>query len=800
MAGFLRRATRANNLYLRQNVGAPSLLRENAREWFPNLTNMATDDARQAAEAAQNEFIAATLRYESGAAIPEPELMAQRRRYFPMPGDSEETLRIKDELRRTALEGLAVSAGPGARDAIAQGEVADIEAAVDRARDRGHVAADGTVSGGGRLGPDGLEIDIVGGTRTPPETPEPTGGLDRALAIGLGDVVEGAGDIVGLVGNPLNAGINWATGSNLSTDFGQLFRDFSGLPSPRTGQEQLASSINRGGIAALGLSGAARGGANIATGGIRGALERFGSMPAIDLAAGSAGGGSGELARQNGAGPVGQTIATLLGGAAGAGGMAGIARRFNGAPVAENALVRAGREEGVNVNRVMVDPASQARASALDGTLVGRPIIRQQMENIGSQIEGRVQSLGLGGAALDDANAGAMVQRAAQRNIQRSGARARDMYDSAEAASEGVRVTPTESLAVLDDMLTRLRETPETNGPEIQFLERLRNDFSNDLSVSALRRVRTQLRKRITNGGLVFGEDEATVLGVMDAASRDIETGLRAAGNERAAGLFRRADDFYRDRMQNINGTIQRLIGRRNAELPPGQVAANMRAMAAPRGDNAGLARFIREMDPEEQADTAATFAQALGRNNRGDFSTAHFITQAERMPAEARVNIFGQNGARSINNLITLARAHDRVMSGLNRSNTSMGSDWRSRLYHILLGGGAGGGAALLGGGGATAAAVTAAGAAGLARGAKMGRDALSARALMSPDLTQWLRSAPQSRSLPALDRHIAQLGTVAARNPAIAPEVLRLQEGLLRAMNDNVRSVAAGSGEQQE
>lgn len=830
-SGFLRRAARANNLYLRQNVGAPSLAAENARGPFPNLTNAARTPEMRQAISAQDEFIAATLRQESGAAIPEPELEAQRRRYFPMPFDDPATIQQKAELRRTVLEGLTFAAGPGADEALAVGETADIRASIDRARQEGSNTIPYRVSAniGGRSqtievpGPPGLTPEQATqladrylrenypGQRfapatyrqpqgqAPQQTPEAPadGGLLNDLAVGVGDVIEGAGDILGLVANPLNAGINWATGSNLGTDLGQAARDATGLPSPQGGQQELVSAINRGGVGALAMAGLGGGGARLATGAVQSAAQRLAATPLVDTVAGASAGGASDTTRQAGYGTAAQLLAALAGGGAGVAGASRAGRRFASAGVPSHPLLTAGQAENVTVNRAMIDPEVRQRLTAVDRTMAGGPIVQRGMGGVASQIEDRVQALGQGGTALDDANAGEMVRQASTRSIARSGARARDMYDAAESASEGVRIPPERSLGVVDDVITRLSETGNINSAELTFLRGLREDLTNNLSVGGLRRIRTQLRKRISNGGLVFGEDEGTVLGIMDAASQDIEAGLRAADRGRAATLFRRADDFYRDRMTFITGTLQRLIGRRNAELPPGQVAANLRAMAAPRGDNAGLARMMREMEPEEQADIAATFAESLGRNQQGEFSAAALISQARRLPERARVNIFGERGAQSLDNLVQLAREVARVQRGMGGSPTGVANDWRSMFLGPIF---SGMGGAVLAGmttGGVTPAAIAGVATASAVRGGQVARNVISARALMSPDVTQWLRDIPRGGAVGPVRQHIARLSQIAAREPSLAGDIQQLQQAVLQALNDNVPVGATASPE---
>lgn len=115
-AGFLTRALRANKVYEEQDIGARSLIGQTMAENVPGLLNtlpagVGNSPERQVADATQDDFIAATLRYESGAAIPPAEIEAQRRRYFPMPGDGEEVIREKSILRQTAIDALKASAG-----------------------------------------------------------------------------------------------------------------------------------------------------------------------------------------------------------------------------------------------------------------------------------------------------------------------------------------------------------------------------------------------------------------------------------------------------------------------------------------------------------------------------------------------------------------------------------------------------------------------------------------------------------------------------------------------------------------
>jgi len=96
----------------------PDLLSE-ATDWaevassnVPLFGNMLVSDEYRKFDQARRNFINATLRRESGAAIAASEFENANKQYFPQPGDDEETLKQKEQNRKTALAGIARAAGP----------------------------------------------------------------------------------------------------------------------------------------------------------------------------------------------------------------------------------------------------------------------------------------------------------------------------------------------------------------------------------------------------------------------------------------------------------------------------------------------------------------------------------------------------------------------------------------------------------------------------------------------------------------------------------------------------------------
>jgi hypothetical protein len=87
-----------------------------ARKMLPaNVVNSNTSTGRQRAQQAKENFIRASLRLESGAAIGSEEYNRQDRIFYPQTGDAPETLAQKARARQAVIEGFKIGSGPGAR-------------------------------------------------------------------------------------------------------------------------------------------------------------------------------------------------------------------------------------------------------------------------------------------------------------------------------------------------------------------------------------------------------------------------------------------------------------------------------------------------------------------------------------------------------------------------------------------------------------------------------------------------------------------------------------------------------------
>ena len=106
---FGTRAAEAHNI-LNSLEGTYSTISAN---YLPSFVN---SEEGQKAKQAQDNFVNAVLRQESGAAINSSEFSNAKKQYFPQPGDSEAVLAQKRQNRETVIKGFARQAGPGGVD------------------------------------------------------------------------------------------------------------------------------------------------------------------------------------------------------------------------------------------------------------------------------------------------------------------------------------------------------------------------------------------------------------------------------------------------------------------------------------------------------------------------------------------------------------------------------------------------------------------------------------------------------------------------------------------------------------
>jgi hypothetical protein len=500
---------------------------------------------------------------------------------------------------------------------------------------------------------------------------------------------------------------------------------------------------------------------------------------AIALAAGKSGAAGGALAGFGSGEGTNESVIGAGGGAV-AGGVLGryapaaiekvLPRRFRAPQGMAPDVADAARAEGVDLIRPMVDPASRSDYGALESNVYSQPIIRGAAARVRGQIEDRVGQLAPGGAALETNAAGDIIQNSGNRFITRSRNIKNRLYDRAENLGGSNAVKTSEAQGQIDQELAQLKEAPDTNAAEIGFLEGLKSDLARPQTVGSIRRIRTSLRGQINQANLTATTAEARALRVLDAAKTDIQRDAPPA----AAAAYSRADAFNRERQTHIDTVLRDFLGKRDQPLDSEKAFARLKSLASPGGGGRRLAAVMRNLEPDERQDIAATIAQSLGRDAPdAPFSTAKFVSQSAKLSPAARRTIFGQDGAQSIDNLRLLSRKLEEAEKDINRSRSATVLERQGirSAARAFIAGIAGLGAQAASG--SVGVGVAGLGVAGAAMGASAARRVLSARAMVNPRVSRWLAESVSATTPAQAKEATRKLGVIIAREPALAHEL---------------------------
>lgn len=610
-----------------------------------------------------------------------------------------------------------------------------------------------------------------GASFKPPEPPtDGGGGLGQAFYAGVGDVAEGAGDFLGLVGNPLNAGVNALLGTNLSTDLGQTFRDATGAPDG----DPMASAINKGGAAALTGAGLASAARPIASGAASYVTNALAQQPIRQGVAGMAAGGAAETANQLGAPVPVQVVAGLLGGMAGYG-AAGIPNAL-AQPRVASPVAQAAQQQGVQMLPADVGGATTRRltSAAAQAPLSAPPIVRaaeQANAQFGNATQRATQGTRL---AADDA--GAVVSKAGERFTKQSRETGGALYTRAEKMAEGVRIKAKGAVQTIDEQIAQLQDGGDVNAPLINALTTFRNSLAKNegIRIGGMRDIRTGAQKaaysddlRSTPANRVFGI-------VADAISRDIDAGLSQAGREGAAKAFKTADAYWRDRVQYIDKVLEPVIGGGKSGE---SVLQAVESMAQGKGKGVQtLIKLMRSVDKDEAADIQATIIDRLGKSRAGQqnadgttYSAAEFLTNWNKMSGKGKAALFPDQQVRK--NLDELAMIADNMKQAGRFANSS--NTGGAIAGQVILSGGLGAvslPAFLMG----------------------SGAQYLTGMLLASPKFTQWLAKVPANPQAQAA--HVRRLDAIASAEPIIANDIASVKQFLANAPSSSRAAASQG------
>jgi hypothetical protein len=307
----------------------------------------------------------------------------------------------------------------------------------------------------------------------------------------------------------------------------------------------------------------------------------------------------------------------------------------------------------------------------------------------------------------------------------------------------------------------------------VAILEGLRDALSQPQSVRGLREARTQLRDQFESTGLRGSNVERIAGRVVDAATDDLVNGLRAQGLDAAARQYRVADRMWAERAATIDDNLEPILGSAASPKSGEQIVQGLKTAMA--GNNRRFAGFINALPPEEQSTVRASMIQRLGRATKGQqddggevFSLGTFLTNWNEIGERAKNTLFGAEGRTALNDLARYAAGSKEAQRFANFSNT---------------------GGALLNGSGIAKAAEGAAAYATFGKTLAISYGA--GRLLASPRFARWLARPPRNQA--GIPEHIERLARVARAEPAIASDVLAIQQRLADAFGGSPARLAA-------
>ena len=499
----------------------------------------------------------------------------------------------------------------------------------------------------------------------PPEGPSPTAPTEPSMLdqisqgamYGLGDIAQAGGDVLGLVGNPLNATINAATGSNLSTNLGQSLREGLGLPQ---NPNALASAINQGAAGALTGSLAARGGAQLATGAGRSALEMLGSTPMRDIAGGAGAGGAGQIAAQQGAGPIGQIAAALVGGGLAAKG-AGI-RAPSAIASQDQALVQSAARENIPLMTSDVAPPTTFVGKSTQFTgeripIAGTGGVRAtQQEARVDAVKRIAQEYGAADPALlDKVSADLLATRGAA--LTKYATAKDEVISSLAAAGE---VPPTNALKAIDDKIAELnrRGTPAAQ-QVVEYLTRLRTDMQGK-SLDQIEAIRKDELSQAFKGDTladVKSVGEKAIRPIYGALNEDMGAFIKANGERRDYAKWKVSNTRLAQMAGELNITSLKSALRKGDVTP--ETVGNALFSAKPSDVRA----LYGNLSPQGKSNArAAILARAVEKaGGLEEVSPQRFANEVARLGASTGIMFTGSDAAR-LSGLVKVLKATSRA------------------------------------------------------------------------------------------------------------------------------------------
>jgi len=411
-----------------------------------------------------------------------------------------------------------------------------------------------------------------------------------------------------------------------------------------------------------------------------------------------------------------------------------------------------------------------SRQTAVGGAFVDSAATRAnaQMSEAARAVAGRQ------GNVMSPADAGEALQRGARTFSTRTSEQGGRMYRQAQAEAGNVQIDPSRAVNYIDSEIYRLSQSrvPGRAYPEIDELQSYRDRLTRQggLNFEGMQQILSDAKTSGRTDAL-RGTPVSRIMGdVARRGAEDVDISLTAAGRMRAAQLYRRANTFWRDRVETIDNVLEPILGagKSGEDALDGIVAMS----ASKKGGVNRLRRVLSSMPAADANNARATIINRLGAAPAGQqnaaqdaFNTSTFLTNWSKMSVEGRRALFNNNPrvAQELDDLARIAEAKKLTASYANTSGTGRAVNYGQGLRDA--------GVAALSGTFLGVAPTLAALALNVGGGAL----------LASPGFARILANAPRTAASAAQrQRVLTNLRSLAAREPGLAPYIDKVSEAV--------------------
>ena len=596
-----------------------------------------------------------------------------------------------------------------------------------------------------KLKANGYDVSKLGAAPEPQRGAAALSGVNRGIAQLLGLPVDTAENLV-------NLGIAGAGSAATALGRPDLAPDvITGTPG---GSESIARAMGKVGIGTSNPSPEDRASRLLYTGG---AITGGSLVPGSGVKSTLAAAGGGALANEF-LGPEWTGVGAMLPAAAGQAATA--AKNAVANRVAENQRTfrEAGTEPSLGqATRNSFFQGLENLASKFPG---GAGVMRRFVEGQQRQIGEKLST----GVSAEDAG------RAIERGTTGFLARTKQVWQSldeqvAAKIPQDARFTPSNTVQTLDKLTAPVEGAEKTTASLVNpKVAAIRENIAADLKANngvmpyqALRELRTRVGSMIDDS-LVSGVPQGELKALYGALSKDLETAANAAG---AGQEFARQNNYYRSRMDRVEGTLQRVLGN-----TPEETFSRFMPKDAEQANK--VRSVMRSLDPEQRQTVTNAVVSRLGRatpgrqNEVGDvFSSETFLTNWNRMSDGAKAQLFPDAKMRS--DLNHIAKAAANIREGTKVFQNTSGTAGSFAAYSVYAS--------------PIASLATGSPAPMVAAGGAAGSAYIGARMLTSPKVVDWL-SKPVNPAQPgAAAAHLARLAVIynQTKDPELKDELSR-------------------------